>query len=432
MSDVMPKPTNPPRRKRTEFRVPPPLLQRIGAKGYPGLDLLEPDADELPHVRILFWCTYRDVELWARVSNSPLFASDTDRMPAIDALDGEIYAGAIPHLRALARLSPGASPDAVSDACRELASWFEGRGRLPGALDFAIAAFLARPSNASFAVRVARLARMLAEYPRATSWFDYSLYLARKEGDWQAYSEACAGYGNMYYQIGNYPRARYFHERCLRVARRNRLREMVGAAHHNLFAIEMEVGNYELAEEHAARAHKAYPPESPCVARLARDLSWRWTIMGHFARALPLALEALNHFTVPVDRALIWADVARAAGGAGDTDTFEQAWAETWVLVGRGVTDPFAAGILLDLGHGAKSIGEYARAARAATKAAGIARERGEGKTILEAEALLDSLHLVPTPKIIQEEPPRVDDLIEPRGILADEIVATLRRARAA
>lgn len=37
--------------------------------------------------------------------------------------------------------------------------------------------------------------------------------------------------------------------------------------------------------------------------------------MGHFTRALPLALEALNHFTVPVDRALVWADVARAAGG---------------------------------------------------------------------------------------------------------------------
>jgi hypothetical protein len=91
--------------------------------------------------------------------------------------------------------------------------------------------------------------------------------------------------------------------------------------------------------------------------------------MGQFARALPLALEALNHFTVPVDRALVWADVARAAGGVGDYEIFEQAWAETWVLVGRGVTEPFAAGILLDLGHGAKSIGETLRAFRAATKA---------------------------------------------------------------
>lgn len=274
---------------------------------------------------------------------------------------------------------------------------------------------------------------MLAEYPRATSWFDYSLYLARRSSDWQAYAEACAGYGNMYYHTGNFPRARYYHERCLRVARRNRLREMVGAAHHNLFAIEMEVGNYDTAEAHAARAHRAYPPESPCVARLARDLSWRWTIMGHFTRALPLASEALNHFTVPVDRALVWADVARAAGGVGEHDVFEQAWAETWVLVGRGVTEPFAAGILLDLAHGAKSIGETARAARAAIKAAERAQERGEGKTVLEAEALLDSLHLKPQrSNASSTQAGTGGDAAEPRRALADEIIATLRRARAA
>jgi hypothetical protein len=69
-------------------------------------------------------------------------------------LDPEVYAGAIPHLEALESLSVDASPQMVGDACMQLASWFEGRGRLRCALEFAIVAFLARPTEASFGVFV--------------------------------------------------------------------------------------------------------------------------------------------------------------------------------------------------------------------------------------------------------------------------------------
>jgi hypothetical protein len=59
----MTKPNNPRQRPRTEFRVPPPLLQRTAAIGFSGLDLLE---DEDGIARLVFWRAFRDVELWAR------------------------------------------------------------------------------------------------------------------------------------------------------------------------------------------------------------------------------------------------------------------------------------------------------------------------------------------------------------------------------
>ena len=60
----MTKPRVPRQRARSEFRVPPPLLQRT-ATGFSGLDLLE---DESGVARLVFWRAYRDVELWARAT----------------------------------------------------------------------------------------------------------------------------------------------------------------------------------------------------------------------------------------------------------------------------------------------------------------------------------------------------------------------------
>jgi len=154
----------------------------------------------------------------------------------------------------------------------------------------------------------------------------------------------------------------------------------------------MDAGNVELAEALAAKAFQAYGTDSPGLVRLARDLGHRWTVLGDFTRALPLALETLDHFTRPVDRAQVWADIGRAAGGAGELAVFEDAWIETWGLVKRGDAEPFAADDLLDLAHGAASLGETRRAVDAARAALEIAGKRKEGHTAQAAETLLDRL----------------------------------------
>jgi tetratricopeptide (TPR) repeat protein len=325
----MTRPQEPRRRRRTQFRVPPPLTQRVGATGFPGLDLLEHEA---PPAGVVIWRCFRDVELWARTPHrAGLFAGGgaEERARDVEALDADAYGGALPPLRVLAGVAAcpeRAVPEEVAGACARLAGWFEGQGRLRSAIEFAQAASFVEPGRAIPAVRVGRLARMLAEYPRAIGWFDHAIYLARRSSDWQAYAEALAGLGILYAQLGNLPRARAYHARCLRVSRRSHLREMAGAAYHNLFTLETDAGNYELAEAHVARAFQAYPATAPGLPRLARDVAWQWTVMGYFARALPLAMEALHHFSGAVERALVWANIARAAGGAGEGDVFEDAW----------------------------------------------------------------------------------------------------------
>ena len=126
--------------------------------------------------------------------------------------------------------------------------------------------------------------------------------------------------------------------------------------------------------------------------RLARDLAYRLILRGCFSRALPLSQEVLHHFSAPAELAMVWSDIARAAAGAGELEVFESAWAQSLVLIERGNLDPFTINIMLNLAHGAAFRGDALRSSLMANRALRLARERKEGSSVLEAEALLDSL----------------------------------------
>jgi hypothetical protein len=91
------------------------------------------------------------------------------------------------------------------------------------------------------------------------------------------------------------------------------------------------------------------------------------------------------------------------------------------------VTDPVTADVLIDLARGAASLAQVRRAAHAAGKALEVARQRKEGRTVLEAESLLDSLHLQ-TPEPHPTGLPTTEQLPE----LAGGILRALRELRAA
>jgi tetratricopeptide (TPR) repeat protein len=403
----MTKPSNPRQRPPTQQRVPPPLVQRINAPHLPGLDLLE---DESGPACLVFWQAFRDAELWARADErGGLFGLGCREARAreVEGLDSQTYADAKPYLSALLDVTESPTsipPDTVRDSCAELASWFEGRGLLRCAVEFALVACFAAPSEALLVVRVARLLRMLGEYLRSISWFEYGLHIARKSEDWHAYTKALTGLGILHHQRGNFRRARQLQQRCARVAQRYGLRDMAGEAFHNLFVLEMDAGNVELAQSYAARALRAYSPESQCLKRLARDLSHKMAVLGDYHRALPVALETLHHFTTPVDRVLVWATIGLAAGGACDSAVYEDAWFEMWTLVRQQLVVPVAAVVLLDLARGALALGDEWRAEYAAMGALKIARERAEGHTSLEAEAFLRDLDKCGSPQ--EDAPP--------------------------
>jgi tetratricopeptide (TPR) repeat protein len=423
----MTKPYHPRRRAYRPRLSPRPLLHTPGPPQFSGLQILEED-DGLPG--LLLWESFRDAELWASAdARQGLFVRSTrSRAPAVAELPHDPYAPIKPALMLLSLLRHQRDSDApaVGDGCDNIARWAHELGRLGTAVEFGQVASLADRRNAIYAVRTARWLRMRAEYARAWSWFDYGVVVARRENDWQAYCEAYAGIGNLHVQVGNYPRARIAHRRVLRAARRNHLPDMVASAYHNLFVVEMEVGNTERAEFYAQWALRSYPLSSPSLPRLARDLAWRWMVRGYFERALPLAQEALAHFTAPADRTLLWSDIARAAAGAGRLEVFEDAWAQSRVLFSQYPMDPWAADILVNLAHAAATLGERSRAAWAAAKAIEIARLRKESTLVLAAEAILDSIEHSPAAPILVSAPKQEPDS------LVDRFVTRLRAARAA
>jgi tetratricopeptide (TPR) repeat protein len=424
----MTKPLHPRRRPFRPLRSARPLLHAPGPIQFSGLVILD-EYDGEPG--LLLWELFRDAELWASADpRRGLFSRRPSivRAPLVAELPHDPYAPIKPSLVLLSLLPHQRNSDApaVGNGCDNIARWSHDLGRLGTAVEYQQVASLADPRSAIYAVRAARWLRMRAEYARAWSWFDHAIVIARRETDWQAYCEAHAGVGNLHVQVGNYPRARIAHRRVLRTARREHIPDMVASAYHNLFVIEMEVGDVERAERYAQQALRTYPLSSPSLPRLARDLAWRWMVLGYFARALPLAWEALAHFTVPADRALLWSDIARAAAGAGAIDKFEDAWAQTRVLFSEYPMDPWPADILVNLAHAAASVGERSRANWAATRAVETARARKESTLVLAAEAILDSLAHAPALTV------QVKPTSKEADLLVDRFVARLRAARAA
>ncbi len=378
---------------RTVRRVPPPLTRSAELRMLPGSEVLE----ELPEEpALLLWQTCRSVHLWGQAGpRLRLFAPGAAalRLGRLEAaeLDDELRA-ALALLAGLLENPRVVDVPRVVEACGEVARWAEGRGKLATALAFAQAAAAADAEDASLAVAVGRLARMRAEYERAESWFEHAIVLARLTREWQAYAEGYAGLGNLYVQKGRFPKARLYHQRCLRAARRYSLHEMEGAALHNLFGIEIECGNGSKAEEYAEAALSAYPATSPALLNLALDVAYNWTLSGRFGEALAVASAVLPLVASLPLRLLVLADVARAAGGADAPYVFEQAWSEAWTLLWGKSVESNAPGVLLDLAYGAAYMGELKRAERAARKALEFAVERKQQKVAEQAGSLVSAL----------------------------------------
>ena len=142
----------------------------------------------------------------------------------------------------------------------------------------------------------------------------------------------------------------------------------------------------------ARAAYRAYGPHHPRLPLLAHDLAHDWMLQGRFAPALQVFQALLPKFHDPAERVPALADLARAAGGAADRGAFERAWDELWPLAHERAGEAVAARALLDLAHGAASLGEWTRAETAAGESRQMAERRGEGKVAAEAESVLESV----------------------------------------
>ncbi len=412
MSPAAPQPER--RRPPRRWVVPPALL--FADRPYQTPHVLE-EVREEPLAGIL-WQAHRDVELWAQApedARARLFAPGSAKarskalaeLPADHPVRGPVVA-----LSKLLTGTPPAEAD-VTRACQAIATWASEGGRLRTALLFSQAAALSSPEDASASYEVGRAARRRADYGTAETWYRRAVGVGRRKEDWKWYGLAFIGLANLHIQRGNYPAARSHLVRALRTARRYALWYVRAEALHDLFRVTATAGRAGEAEVYARRAFRAYGRRHPRVVALAHDVAYSWLLQGHFERALPVFQAVVGHIPRASERTLVVSSIARAAGGSGNVGTFSQAWDEVWsALETREETELLAAS-LVNLAHGAATLGDVGRAETAARHTIEIATDRNESEHRIAAEAILASLRGagVPQPTPRPQESPESDAL---------------------
>lgn len=371
--------------------------------------------------------TYRDVVLWlvqVPSRRTEAFSSDALDLRRAELSRCEIPLELAPHLETLLGIySATIESGTAGSACLSVASWAGLAGAQHTELEYTQAAALAAPSNPGYSLATAKLARSLAQYPRAESWFRRTIKLARGSKDHSNYVLAYLGLGTLYGRIGNGPAARATMERALRTARRWRLRELIGCAHHDLIAVWAEMGDLRRAYEHARNAQEHY--ESPTLLiRLAADVATLWARVGAPQRAIRIFETIVPHAPNEGLRAIWFAWLAFCAAACGLVEKYDKA-RELVFAAAAGSRDRWrnseAAVIIAwsDL-----TLGEWERAAAAAHVALREGTRIGAAEVVLAAERARDDADE-------RRHYGAAVESLEPPGLgrIADGIAGTLEEA---
>lgn len=410
------------------WHIPPPLIH--GPETLEGGGILNEWNNELG---VLLWQASRDAMLWATSFPEDrglvyARAPQTDAQSALDVYasgesDRRLHAG-LHRLQQLVEVPADARDHQISNACRQISEWAHERGRPATALAFAQGAALVARTDPTAAFWVATLAVRMNDHARAEVWFRRAIGLARQARDWRMYSRAFSGLGNLYMRRGNLPAARRLHTRALRGARRGGMRREQAAALHDLFAVAVETATPQEADRLARQALEAYGTRNRRVYVLAHDVAYHWMEQGYFTRALTIFQAVLPLIDRPLERLLVFANLARAAGGTGDVGLADEAADEVSRLVAETELESGVARALLEVARGHLSLGNLDKSRAAAADALQSAIRFREGKVRFAAESLLqtiDSPRLHSSAAVVDGDGPAA-----PGDVLAADFVRAL------
>lgn len=379
----------------TETDAAPALADDpVIATGTPlGPELL---AGVAPDVAFAVWQVLRTLRLWTAQPEGqrdgmfdPAFMDAWERALLTGSLEPDVR---FPLAVIVGELNAHPAGEArLSWACVCVADWALGRGAVRAGLAFAEAAALASPTQARYAWLAGRLLRTHGEGRTAERWLRRAHRVAVEQKDVETQARALTALGNLLVQRGNFPLARGYHTRALRISRRWRLRESEGMALHDLFVIALNEGKRAEAERFARDAVAAYRA-SPRLPRLVHDIAYSWISQGYASRAVPV-FEALRpHFRTPDLALKLVANLGRAAGSMGNRELFHQSRTEVDALQPQLETRETVAAALLELAYGAVALEEWGIASELARDAGESARIHDEANVRVLAEALADAV----------------------------------------
>lgn len=322
------------------------------------------------------WECYRDVRLW--VGTPPelrrgLFVPAATRRlcDSIRGLfDADTRGAGRILLQGMRRLS--ADDGSMAAAALTIASSAKERmGASATALAYTQLAAAIAPTPPP-ALAVGQLALGQGYHRLAEQWLRRANALARRSEDWVTYGAALVGVAQLREDVGHLREARRAYTVALRHAKRRSLPETRCRAVAGLLRVAVWEGNREAAEHCAARVLRQYGPENPRRGSVLLDVAMVELERGgevSYDRVADLLHEAWPHLSDGGEQVRALTLLVRAAGGAGDRHTVEDAWHRASALI-DGLGDCVeAVRLRLDLARAGAEVLEDAHADVAARRA---------------------------------------------------------------
>jgi len=421
-----------PPRKRTRSPLPPAPLELAHPlsveRGEIGGAIF---VSELPREYALpLWRTYRLVLSLARVpgvvhslNQAELAVWEQHVLEQVGTWDAEVWSG-VAAIATAARVPAGVDVEWIAFTCTALVDWCVEHGAPGTAVSLAEAAALVAPANPRYAYLAGRMYRGRGNHRDAEHWLERSRRVAVWNADREAQSIALNSLGNLYQQLGRYPRAEELLLSALRTARRARITERIPFIYHDLLVVAVYTGNLAKAAECAREALQGYPPGHPNVPKLAHDIAWLWFQHGHYAQALRVFDALLMYFTDSEPRLHVLGYAARAAGATGDAEGFSRYWEGAWRIMDGDVDPRLRAAAALELGYGALDQARRDDAERALTVAVESATVGGDNETVVKASLALERLGR--GEQVERAVPPGSGRLARGEDLLAGELATVL------
>ena len=355
-------------------------------------ELAELCGGEVDGLGVLLWLTARRIEAGLdsrRRRSGPTSASlhpacvHEDRALSFElALDFEEHARAgeavARDLESLAYpwdYDDAPTPTASAAACRRLAEWCEGTGRLGFAIRFADAAAELDPSEPLLANLAGRLNREAGHWLRAHAHFRRGVAAARAKNDRMAYVRGYLGWGNLWAELGEHAEARKLYQRAAWHAQRSGRRALAAEVHHDMLVMAAAAGEYEDAARFAERAINVYPVHHERIPALAYDFALLLIRQRMHQGALPLLEKAVGKFRLPNLSVLAMSALARAAAGAGKVAAYSEAQERALDEITRcGLNAPAP---FVNLAYAARCVRDWPRTEEYAARAHELATARG-------------------------------------------------------
>lgn len=293
--------------------------------------------------------------------------------------------------------------DAAAIACQRIAKWAAAQGMREVALNFARSAVALLPLSARRAYEAGRLHRILGAVEEAEVLYSRAVALTRRRESW-VYVRGHLGLGQLQMSLGNFDHAAAHFTTAAKAAGKAGEKWLAGLTEHDLFALRLEMGEYDIALEHARKACDWLGPHHEQVPRLAHDFCVMLVQQHAYGLAMPLIETVMAKDLSPVYEVIGWSTFARTAAAVGNVDRFLAG--EANVLSRADHYELHASAAYVNLGIGAHHLGLRAAAENHAQRGVELARQRREMFVLSVAEPLLRAIRNGESPEPISAEEP--------------------------